>query len=369
MLLSQAPGVGGGERVVLSALARSPNLEVTVVGYEPVCRFAEEIGLPAIRLELPRAHRLSHGVRLAGASPRIAAIARRVEAEVLYANGSRAMPYGIGVRLVSSLPLVVHHHGLFTDGPVRSLVWALERWAQAIIVPSEASAAPFSPSGKLHVLPNGIDLLHFRPPEDRKAAKRRLGLPERAPVVGTVTRSDPRKGMDAFVRVAERISRTLPEARFLLAGGATFPHETDHYRRFSQSAVRALGDRIVVTGLLEDPRPAFHATDVFLHLSDSEGLPTTAIEAMACGVPLVAYRWGGVTEIVEDGSSGLLVTPGNEAEAAEAASSFLADEDLRLLVGLRGRARCLARFDIDRFVEDLTAIVFSVAKRVELARR
>lgn len=363
LLLSQAPGVGGGERVVIPALARASELDVTVAGHEPVCRFAEEVGLHAVRLELPWVRGWLEVVPLAAGALRVRSLARRRGADVLYANGTRAMSYAVGARALGGPPVIAHHHGLLTAGPVGSLVWGLRRWADVIIVPSRASGEPFGDAAKMRLVPNGIDLGRFRLPDDPVSARRALGLPEDAAVVGTVSRADPRKGMGSFLRVAAAVARMLPEVHFLLAGGAIFPHEEPHHEQVRRDAAGLLGDRVVLTGRLDDPLIAFQAMDVFVHPSEPEAFPTTVIEAMACGLPVVAYAWGGATEIVEDGATGLLVPPKDEEAAAVAVMRLLTEREFAVAAGAAARARCLERYDVERFARELAGIVTSLVRR------
>lgn len=360
MLLSQAPGVGGGERVVIPALARASSLEVVLAGHAPVCRMAEEAGLQTVELELPFAHRLTHLGVVAGGSLKVARLARRLGAHLVYANGTRAMPYAAGARALGGPRFVAHHHGLFTTGPFRALVFGVERLAEAIVVPSRAVAAPFPGRHKVRVIPNGIDLEHFRPTDDPAGPRRALGLEEDALVVGTVTRADPRKGMETFVRTATRIAAETSGVRFLIGGGATFPHEQEAYERTRRGAVSALGERVVLTGRLDDPLPAFQAMDVFVHVGDPEGFSLTTLEALACAVPVVAYRWGGVAEILEHGRTGLLVDPGDEGAAAEAVRRLAGDSELRRNLGRRGREVCEERYGIERFSRELGDLLLSV---------
>lgn len=362
LFLSQAPGVGGGERATLPALAWLPDLDVTVVAPEPVCLFAEKHGLRAIRLELPRAHKLTHLPMMGWRSRRILQIARGQDAALVYANGTRALPYAVGARLLGGPPLLAHHHGLLTTGPVRLLLFGLKWWADAIVVPSNASASPLRPKSKVHVIPNGIDLGHFRPAHDRAGAKEALGLPRESWVVGMVGRANPGRGMAPFIDLVRRLVTSHPAVRFVLAGGAAFPHEREHYELISRHASE-IGDRLVLTGHLQDPLPAYHAIDVFVHLADPEGFGLTVVEAMACGIPVVAYRWGGVAEILEDGASGFLVEPGSLKAAAQAVEHLLVDEKERHAIGERGRAVCEERYGLERYARTIASLIREVAGR------
>jgi glycosyltransferase involved in cell wall biosynthesis len=101
--------------------------------------------------------------------------------------------------------------------------------------------------------------------------------------------------------------------------------------------VRLLGLRTDVARLLR-------AADLFLLTSVSEGVPLTVIEAMAAGLPVVATRVGGVSEVVEDGATGLLAPPGDAAALAEKVLTLADNCGLRVQMGARGRTRAAARF-------------------------
>jgi glycosyltransferase involved in cell wall biosynthesis len=360
LFLSQAPGVGGGERAALPALGRT-GMEVVVAAQSPVCEFAEKLGMHTVELELPRVNHLYHLARMFSGARRVNEIADRESAGLIYANGTRAMPYGVAARLLSKRPLIAHHHGLLTSGPVRSLVAALGRWADLIVAPSRTSADHFRGSSRLRIVPNGIDLEHFRPARDRRSAKQLIGLDGDLPVVGMVGRADPGKGMEPFLRVAGRLAAALPDVQILLAGGPIFPHEIDHWTEVSSRAKALLGERIVLTGFLNDPMPAFQAIDVFLHLADPEGFGMAVIEALACGVPVVAYGWGGVTEILDSRQAGVLVRSQEEWAAEEAALNLLSDEALRREAGSHGRKLCEEQYDINKCAEALRGLIVSVS--------
>ncbi len=349
--LSQAPGVSGGERVALQALARIPDIEVVVSGPGPVCRFAEDLGFESIVFEKKRSHRLTHAARVVNGGLRVRRLVRSFDSDLLYANGTRAIPYSVIDRALGGPPLLFHHHGLLTGGPVRTLVRASDRWVDSYVVPSEICAEPFRRKDKINVVANGVDLNHFSPAIDRARAKRELGIPPDVPVVGTVTRPNPTKGMGAFLELAERLRET--EAWFLLAGGPAFPHEVPHYQQIRDRAA-ALGNRVVLTGKLEDPRRAYWAMDVFVHLGEPEVQPLAMIEAMSSALPVVGYGWGGLPLML--GDDALLVKPHIE-DAADAVQELISNTSLAADLSARVRDRCEASYSIDRTAESLGAVL------------
>jgi glycosyltransferase involved in cell wall biosynthesis len=94
-----------------------------------------------------------------------------------------------------------------------------------------------------------------------------------------------------------------------------------------------------------------HRADVLLHPSLSEGLPTVVLEAMACGVPVVATDCGGVREAVTDGVEGIVVPPRDPRRMAGALAALWRDPDLRRRMGRAGRARVAEAFTLDAQVQ------------------
>ena len=111
-----------------------------------------------------------------------------------------------------------------------------------------------------------------------------------------------------------------------------------------------LSDTVRFPGFVEDPGELLAASDVFVLSSLSEGLSTSTIEAMACGLPVVATRCGGVEDLVVDGETGLLVPPGSPEAIAGALRQLADSPGGRLAMGAAGRARS-AMFGVDRMVD------------------
>lgn len=359
-LLSQAPGVGGGERTVIPVLAKRPELEVMVAGYEPVCQYAETFGLQSLKLELPWVDGLSKSHWILKGGKLVRDAAQKSRAGVLYANGTRAMTYGVGAKILGGPPFLAHHQGVLTTGPTGLFAWGIRKWADLIVVSSKASAEHFLGSEKLVVQPTGIDLQRFKPAVNKGHARSTFRISNESVVVGTVTRADPRKGMNEFLDVAERLIPRFPDVQFLLVGGATFPAEETEMEKVRTRA-KNLGTRIALTGPVEDVLPAYQAMDIFLHLSQPEAFPTTVMEAMACGLPVIAFRWGGVSELVVDQVTGFLVEPKVE-EAESASAQLVADQELRTRMGQAGLNVAEERFDSAVTGEKLAELIGSLSE-------
>lgn len=350
-MVDLAPGVGGGESVVIPALASTMRDRVILAGSAPVIDLGAAHGIECVQLDLPGVRApLSGALRLAVGGRKVAALAKRLGAGVIYANDARGIAYCLAAGKISGLPVVAHNHELLTRG---GFVRAMERLATTIIVPSRAAASPFR-RGRVKIIPTGRDLVRFAPPGDKLAAKRLAGLD--GPVVGSVGRADPAKGMQAFVEVAAELASRRPEARFLLVGGAVFPHERPFFEELQAKAVGLFGDRIVMPGVVSDTAGWLHAMDMIVHLSEPETLPTTLIEAMACGVPAVAYDGGGVPEIVTE-RTGRLVAQGDRDGAVREIVELLGAPERLSTMSDACRREAESKFSLDRFHRQLRAVV------------
>jgi glycosyltransferase involved in cell wall biosynthesis len=354
LLISQAPGVSGGERAVLPTLARLSSVRVTVAARDPVCAFARELGLETRTFHVTTTQRLSRAHLVAVGAMRIRRLARRTSADVVYANGGRAIVPCVAARALGGPPLLAHHHGQMGEGSQRAYIGGIRRWADLIVTDSAWSGAHFEPSSKIRVVHNGVDIDRFRPPADRPGAKERLGLQRDTPVVGMLARSHAGKGAGAFIDLVDPLLELAPDARFVLAGGPTFPGEDAMFADTTKRAA-SYGDRIVVTGYLDDPRPAYEAMDVLVALGAAEGLSLVLLEAWATGVPVVAYDWGAIGAAIDDGSDGFRVPPGDIEAAAAAIARAL--NGRREAMGAAARARVERDYTITRMAAALEAAI------------
>lgn len=186
----------------------------------------------------------------------------------------------------------------------------------------EAAAALAVPRRPIRVIANGADHRVFHP-RDRRAARRRLGLPEDLPIVSYVGKLVPRKGVDTLIEAMGLLGRRSEGAPLLVAAGI------GEMREGLERRARELGvaDRVRFIGKVDHNEVPWvmAAGDVFVLPSLSEGLPTVVCEAMSCGVAVVATAVDGTPEAVRHGETGLLVEPRRPQELADALAQVLDD--------------------------------------------
>jgi glycosyltransferase involved in cell wall biosynthesis len=209
-----------------------------------------------------------------------------------------------------------------------------------------------------------VDTDHFCISEGRRCRTRKaLGIPGDSLVVGMVANLNPQKGIEYFIRAASSIYRSQPNTWFLIVGARYETHR--EYVDQIETEVQQSGiprERFIFTGDRSDVENYYPAMDVKLITSvpRSEGATTTAMEAMACGRPVVATDVGAVCEVVEDGVTGFIVPPLDSAAIAHAAFCLLQDPDLRTRMGRAGRLRAMECFDV-KVCADTHVQAFEVA--------
>lgn len=196
--------------------------------------------------------------------------------------------------------------------------------------------AGFAP-GKIVVIQGGLDLERFDPGvHDRAAAKKALGLPADALVVGHLARLAPVKGHVHLLKAARDVIAAVPRARVVLAG-PELPGMKEAV--LGWAAENGIAERVLLTGQVEDVPAILAAFDVGVVASiGSEAFSRAALEYFAMGLPVVATRVGTLPELVEEGKTGLLVPPADAGALTSALIELLQDEDKRRSFGAAARA-------------------------------
>lgn len=204
-------------------------------------------------------------------------------------------------------------------------------------------ASAFGAAAAMEHLPPGVDTMRFAPDDAaRKEIRERYGLGD-APVVGCVSRLVPRKGQDALISVLARLRERVPGTRLLLVGGGP-------YRERLERLARQHGQEqhVVITGGVPPDELAAHhaAADVFALPCrtrggglDVEGLGIVALEAAACGLPVVVGDSGGAPETVDEPATGFVVGGRDPDALADRLTTLLADPDRASQMGAAGRDR------------------------------
>jgi len=293
----------------------------------------------------------------------LAGWARRDAIDILHLHSAKAGYLGRTAAYSAGVPAIYTPHAFpfqRTTDALRPLYRRIERklagqTARIICVSEgerEEALLAGLPEEKLTVISNGIDLTRWAPPspEERAAARRALGITGKEIIIGALARLTPQKGIDLLVQATEDLAQDFPDMRILIWGDGP-----------QRNALIALARRLRLpcvqfVGETRDPARAYAAMDVFCSPSRWEGCPYAVLEAMACGLPVVASDVAGHSDLIEDGESGVLCESELPGPLAGALRVPLADEDVRAAFGAAARRRVEA-FTIERMVE-ATAVVY-----------
>ena len=215
-------------------------------------------------------------------------------------------------------------------------------------------------------IPPGVDAGTITPLKaaERRAARTRLGLPVEGPLVVSVSRLVPRKGMDVLIAAAGRLAGSYPDLSVAIGGDG---RELGRLRRL---AAGSPADVHVLGRVSDEDRAALlGAADVFVMACrnrwlglEQEGFGIVFLEAAAAGVPQIAGASGGAPEAVLDGVTGLVVgSPEDPGAVAEALRSLLADPARRRRMGRAARSRVKESFDNDVLASRLAEALAGVA--------
>jgi len=286
-------------------------------------------------------------------------ILRRVKPDILHIHSTKAGLVGrLAAASLGRPRIVLTMHSFVFDERVGRLKRTMAAWVerrlsrltdQIIAVSGALRDELVSRMGlsadKIAVIPNGIA---FR--EIRKSGGD-------GPRVGTVSRLAPQKGVDNFIRAAALVRKRFPSAGFFIIGDGPF-----------REALEALADELGIResvefmGFQPDALPIVATFDVFVLASKWEAFGLTLVEALSQEVPVVAFRVGGIPEIVDGSTTGLLAEPGNVEDLADKVCRLLADRELAARIAREGCKSVRSRFSSDRMVAETQDVYASLVR-------
>jgi glycosyltransferase involved in cell wall biosynthesis len=330
-----------------------------------------ESGLTVHACFLREPHPAADGLRQRGIEPiflsankwnpfvafRVAALIRRHGCGIVHACGVKATLVARMAARMTGARAIVHVHDLLTPSPpVGALHRLFGRRADVGIAVSQAvrevavRGYHVDPQ-QARVIHNGIPAKRVREAtaKDRARMRATLGIAEDAGVLAMIARMHPIKGHRAMMAIMARVVAERPDTVLLLAGDGP-------ERAACEAQVDTLGLRgnVQFLGSRNDVPELLAACDLIVAPSQSEGLPTVAIEGAAVGRATVGFDCGGLRDIVTDGVSGRLIPPGDEAAFGQALVDLLGDRGALVRAGKAALANA-RRFTLEHHVRELIA--------------
>lgn len=203
----------------------------------------------------------------------------------------------------------------------------------------EASKSRLLKDKKIFVIPNPLGTEIFKP-VDQKIARERLELPlnKKIILIGAMNLKDERKGF-----------RFLIEALNILKNFRLhFDFELVVFGKLNEESLQKIPIKTHQLGKLKNEDEiiyAYNSADVYVAPSLQDNLPNTVMEAMACGIPVVAFNVGGIPDMIEHNVNGVLATPRSSKELADGIKLLLSDDDLRNAFSINARDKVVKNFD------------------------
>jgi len=260
---------------------------------------------------------------------------------------------------LARVPVVIGSHrqlgDLMTPAQFRAQAAAF-RCCDAVVCNSQAAAHRLLATG---LSPNKIAVIgNALPAEAFTAAPATLPKRPGGLRVGMVARMNHRyKNHSGFLRIAAQIHRRMSNAEFLLVGDGPLRQELER-----EAASLALGASAIFLGDRQDMSAVLASLDVAVNTSDSESLSNVILEAMAAGLPVVAYGVGGNCELLND-QRGALIPAGNETAFADAVQKLLADSALREQLARTAQQFAQENFSLDRVRQRYVELYVSLLRK------
>lgn len=249
----------------------------------------------------------------------------------------------------------VGHYGFGALTPfVRRYLARFHRRAQTTLVPTGQLAGELNDLGvhDVRVLRRGVDTARFHPERRDEALRDSWGAGPDAPVVLSVGRVAPEKNLHVVIEAYRALARRVPQARCVIVGDGP-----------GRAALEAANPDVIFAGTRRgDELAAFYASaDLFVFPSLTETFGNVVLEAMASGIPVVAYAEAAAREFIRNGQNGIRVAPGNEGGLIERAATLGADATVRVAMGHAARAS-VAGLSSESVVNEFEAIMRSLSE-------
>jgi len=352
---------GGGERV-FSQIIRGLNKEKFAVflASNPGGTFEKklkEVDLKIDPLDMTSRYNI-------GTISKLKKIIKIKDVQIVHSQGGRADFFARIAARIANVPIIISSMAMLVEGYDVSILrkdlyvlidrWT-ERWVNKFIVLSEAMRRSLIerhkiPPENIVKIYNGIEIEEYNPDlkeekNKKLEGKRALGLKNDVPVIGAIGRLVWQKGFEYLIRAAPEVLKKCPEARFLIVGEGPLKNKL-----ILTSEKLNVADRITFTGFRSDIKEILASIDVLAMPSLLEGLPMVLLEAMAMAKPIVATRIDGITEVLENSKTGLLVPAKNSHALAEAIVGILNDKAKANFFGQNAREAAKEKFSVKKMV-------------------
>lgn len=327
--------------------------------------FADQLRSPACKI-VEFCKRAGNDLRLPG---RIAAVARQYKLNVLHARGwPTLVETALAARLAGVWATVYGFHGKTMEdlqgiSPRRHWVQKmLVRSYRRVMTLNRRMQAEFATecglsADRIRIIANGVNVETFRPREDRNALRAIFGLPQDRFIIGNVARLDPVKNHEVILRALCRVRDFGLTPLFLLVGDG--PHRAALEQEIRRLQVAA---NVRLFGFTDQISPLLNCMDLYVQSSLYEGFSNTLLEAMACGLPVLATEVGGTADLFTPGREGFLFQPEDDETLASLIIQLQQNRVLRRALAEQARRHVVEHFSVHTMVRHYEAMYIELTE-------
>jgi glycosyltransferase involved in cell wall biosynthesis len=301
-----------------------------------------------------RAHIIPDAGRRITAAWWLRGLLREKRFDIVYANEAHALTAAWLARSHRRASLVAARRVVF---PLSRGAFALARYRAAArilaishAVRNELEAVRLDVN-RVEIVPDGVEIPAAITPEARENARKQWSFRPDEIVVECVGALTPEKGHALLIEAFAKLSGEVPNCRLLLAGEGRLRAQLER-----QVQEAGLASAVVFAGFVANVESVYAAGDLFVFPSLSEGAGSSLMQAMAYGLPVLAFARGGVAEIIENGRTGVLVQEVSAEALAREARRMLEDRRLTERLSRAARETAASRYSAERMVDDTVRI-------------
>ena len=226
----------------------------------------------------------------------------------------------------------------------------------AVVATSDKSASYLKCQSQ--IISHGIDTVEFSPTDNKDALRSALELPNGGKLIGCFGRIRANKGTDLFISAAINLCKRHADLNAVVLGQAIGRDKAFLHRLKHRVRTAGLEERMIFRESVPFTAIAnmYRSLDIYVAPQRWEGFGLTPLEAMACGVPVVATDVGAFSSQIVEGKTGFIVAPGSDLAITDAVEILLLDSKQRAEFALSARAHVQANFDIEKEAEALVQI-------------
>ncbi|CAG0935230.1 glycogen synthase [Thermoflexales bacterium] len=351
---------GAGEHVLMLAAGLDPSQYDVTVSFSAGCPLDKdfyEAGLKVIPIEMRRTGGLTRSFM---AYRQLRRLLAENPFDIVHTHTSVAGVIGRMAAKRAGVPAVVHMIHAYAGHeqvpqPKRRLYLAIEKWLDRYtdhyVAGSDYIRAYGINNGimcpdKITRIYYALRREHISVIDDSMAYRTRLGIPNSSPVAGAIARLELQKGLVYFIQAMPVVLQQVPDAHFIISGDGPLREAL-----CTEAEQQGVSSRVHFTGWESEVGRVLSVLNIMVTPSLWEAFGIVNLEAMACGVPIVASRVNGIPEVVRDNETGLLVPPADPAKLAQAIIDLMNDQERRHQMGAYGQEWAARHFSVSTMVK------------------